>query len=399
MKNGSVLIVGAGPTGVAAALALGQQGLDVTLLERDAEPNVSPRAMVYLHPLLPDFDRWGILETMRQRGLMDTEGFNLHLIALDEVLSAPNSDVEGLTPTPYNIHLGQGEFVRLVLERLVEMDNVTIHAGAQVVGLEQDDSGVTATVATAEGTQVFTADWLIGADGGHSVVRESIGATLEGFTWPERFVAINVIHDFRARGFRSSNLYAHPELAAVIAQIDANNLWRCTFQEDADLPEEGVEERIHAYLQQLLGPDAEYTVDAFRPYRMHQRLSSKLREGRVMLIGDAGHLTNPTGGLGLTTGLYDVLALEEVLPAVVRGEAEKSVLDRWAEDRARVFSEITSPTASNLKNLVYGRLPAEELREATQQMREITSTLEGRQTMLMGLDGPRSPSLLAPQGG
>ena len=206
MKNGSVLIVGAGPTGVAAALALGQQGLDVTLLERDAEPNVSPRAMVYLHPLLPDFDRWGILETMRQRGLMDTEGFNLHLIALDEVLSAPNSDVEGLTPTPYNIHLGQGEFVRLVLERLVEMDNVTIHAGAQVVGLEQDDSGVTATA--TEGTQVFTADWLIGADGGHSV-RESIGATLEGL--PGRNGrAINVITF--ARGFRVQIFMLTPSL-------------------------------------------------------------------------------------------------------------------------------------------------------------------------------------------
>tara|TARA_B100000378_G_scaffold212761_1_gene175822 strand:+ start:13813 stop:14949 length:1137 start_codon:yes stop_codon:yes gene_type:complete len=369
----------------------------VVLIDAEREPNLSPRAIVYLHPLLPDLDRLGILDDMRSRGHIDHEGFNMHLVALDEILSAPNSELEGASPTPYNIHMGQGEFTQIVIEHLAKLDTVDVRWGSRLVGFEQDDSGVTATIETDAGTEQLRVGWLIGADGGRSTVRDLIGATLEGSTWDERFVAVNLRYDFRSIGMRSSNLYVHPTLPAVIAQIDKSGLWRCTFQESADLPEETVEERVHAYLHALLGEDAEYELVAFRPYRMHQRLASKLREGRVLLVGDAAHLTNPTGGLGLTTGLYDVLALEEVLPAVARGEAGEEALDRFAADRSRVFSEITSPTASMLKNVVYGGLEPEALREATAMQRQFTSTHEQRVAMLLGLDAVRSPSLLQPE--
>jgi 3-(3-hydroxy-phenyl)propionate hydroxylase/6-hydroxy-3-succinoylpyridine 3-monooxygenase len=395
-NDASIIVVGAGPVGAVTALALGRRGLRVTVIERDESPNMSPRAIVYLHPLLPDLDRLGLLDDMRERGHIDHEGFNLHLVALDEVLSAPNTEIEGLTPTPYNIHLGQGAFVRLVLEHLETMGNVDVRWRTSVRDVVQDRDAVSVSVEVDGELETVHADWLVAADGARSTVRDLIGARLEGTTWDERFVAVNLRHDFRARGFRSSNLYAHPTLPAVIAQIDADGLWRCTFQEAGDLPEEGLGGRVDDYLHALLGDDADFEVVEYRPYRMHQRQSTKIHDGRVLLVGDAAHVTNPTGGLGLTTGLYDVLALEEVLPAVIEGVADDSALDRFAQDRARVFSEVSSPTASNLKNLVYGGLPAEELRAATQPMREMTATREGRQAMLLGLDGVRSPSLLRP---
>lgn len=395
MVSDSVIVVGAGPVGVTAALALARRGLTVTVLDAEAAPNMSPRAIVYLHPLLPDLDRLGVLDDMRAKGHLDHEGFNMHLVALGEVLSAPNTDIEDLSPTPFNVHMGQGEFTTIVLDHLSRLDNVEVLWGTRLTDLAQDHEGVTATVETSDGTRELRAAWLVGADGGRSAARELIGATLEGTTWGERFVATNVRFDFRSLGFFSSNLFVHPTHAAVIAQIDGSGLWRCTFQEDESLPEETVEERIHQYFRGLLGEEASYDLVAYRPYKMHQRLATTLRAGRVLLAGDAAHLTNPTGGLGLTTGLYDVLALEEVLPAVAFGEADESALDRYAADRSRVFSEISSPQASHLKRIVYGGLGADELRELTQPMREMTSTREGRRTMLMGLDGVRSPSLLA----
>jgi len=396
MANDSVLVAGAGPVGVMAALALAKQGLSVTVVEAEPAANMSPRAVVYLHPLLPDLDRLGILGDMKDRGHLDREGFNMHITAFGEVLSAPFEVIDDDTPTPYNLHLGQGEFTTLVAEHLDRL-GVEVRWGTRVTGLQQDADGVTVTVETAHGAEQLRAAWLVGADGGRSAVRELIGASLDGFTWDERFVATNLRADLRSRGFRSSNLYVDPTHACVIADIDGKGLWRCTFQESDSLPEAGIVERIEAFYRGLWGADFEFELVDYQPYRMHQRLASKLRDGRVVLIGDAAHLTNPTGGLGLTTGLYDVLALEEVLPAVAKGEVDDVYLDLWAAERSRVFSEISSPIASGLKRIVYGDVDPEELRAATEFQRTHTATREGQREMLLSLDSVRSPSILAMQ--
>jgi len=394
VSSESVCVVGAGPVGVIAALSLARRGIPVTLIDESPGPNMSPRAIVYLNPLLPDLDALGILDDMKARGFIDTEGFNMHLVALNEVLSAPNTVLEGVMPTPFNIHMGQGEFTTLVLEHLATLDNVDVFWGTKLISLDQDDSVVTLHVDGGGELRQLHADWVIGADGARSAARVAIGATLEGTTWDERFVATNLRFNFRAMGMRASNLYVHPELAAVIAQINAEDLWRCTFQEDASLPLEDLEDRIRVYFSKLLGPDADYELVAYQPYKMHQRMATKMREGRVMLVGDAAHLTNPTGGLGLTTGLYDVFLLDEALTAVVEGRAGIDILDRWAEARTKVFTTVSSPLASGLKQIVYGGLSGDELQVATQPMRESTATVESQRQMLLGLDGIRSPSLL-----
>lgn len=394
MTNDSVIIVGAGPTGVAAALALSRLGIAVTVLEAEHEPNMSPRAVVYLHPILPDLERLGVLERMKQQGHVDREGFNLHLIALGERISAPNSVLDGHTPTPFNIHMGQGEFTTIAIEELSRRGGVDVNWGTRVLGIEQDARGVDVTIERDGVRSKLRAGWVIGADGARSVVREHIGGTLEGTTWDERFIAINLYTDYRSRGFFSSNLYAHPTLGTVIAQINAAGLWRTTIQEDASLDLEGAEQRIHDFLRALLGEGAEYEIDAFQPYKMHQRLSTRMREGRVLLAGDAAHLTNPTGGLGLTSGLYDVYALEQVLPAVIGGTADESALDRYAASRSEKFREVASPAASMLKRIVYGNLPLDELREITRPLRETNSTPEGQLKGQLGMDGLRSPSLI-----
>jgi 3-(3-hydroxy-phenyl)propionate hydroxylase len=397
MTENSLTVVGAGPVGLIAALAFARQGVQVTVLEAALEVNMSPRAMVYLSPVLVDLDRYGILDDMKERGFIDHEGFNMHLVELGEVLRAPNTVIEGFAHAPFNVHMGQGQLCEIVLEHLAKLPNVTVHWGAGVTGLEQDETGVTLTTTDAAGeTRTVRSAWVIGADGGRSAVRGLIGATLEGTTWAERFVATNVRYDFRSMGMSSSNLFVHPTLPAVIAQINQQGLWRCTFQESVDLPEEQIEHRIADYFEALLGEGADYELVSYSPYRMHQRLSTQLRQGRVMLAGDAAHLTNPTGGMGLTGGLYDVFALEEALLAVMTGASDDSILDRWAEARSAKFTEFSSPTASFLKDLVYGSHDAETLRLRTEPIRVNTATIDTQRAMLLGLDGGRSASLLAP---
>jgi 3-(3-hydroxy-phenyl)propionate hydroxylase len=393
-----VAIVGAGPVGVTLALFLCRAGSRVIVLEKDPTINTSPRAMVYLHPLLGDLHGIGMLEPMLRCAWRDREGFNLHLAATGEVISIPNAALDGIHPHPYNLHLGQGEYCRIAVEQLAQYPGATIAMGAQVHAIDDAPGGVTVHYASGGCARSVKARWVVGADGGHSTVRQLIGASLPGTTWDERFVATNVRYPFRSHGFKSSNMYVDDQIGCVIAQISPDGLWRCTFQESAQLPEGTVAERIPAFFARLLGDAAAADVElvAFRPYRMHQRLASTWRRGRAVLAGDAAHLTNPTGGLGLTTGLYDVILLQEALLAVLTG-ADEDLLDRYADERARVFREITSPNATNFKRLVYDSHDLQALDRAAQPFRDAAATLEGQRAFLAGLDIVRSPRLTVTQ--
>src|ERR1700733_11818991 len=202
MGGDSIAIAGGGPVGLIAALAFGLDGHDVTVFEAAEAPSTAPRAIVYLNPLLPDLDRLGLLADMKARGHVDHEGFNMHLVALGEVLSAPNSVLDGVVAHPYNVHLGQGDVCQVALEHLGRLPNVEVRFGQRVTGLEQDGDGVTLTVDNRGRQDPHRAGWLVGADGGRSTVRELIGATADGMTWHERFVATNVCVDFRALGMK-----------------------------------------------------------------------------------------------------------------------------------------------------------------------------------------------------
>ncbi|WP_157731758.1 FAD-dependent monooxygenase [Arthrobacter sp. YN] len=384
------MVAGAGPVGLTLALFLARAGRTVTVLEREAGPNEAPRAMVYLHSLLPDLAGIGMLDPMRGVGYEDHEGLNLHLASTGELISIPNTALEGEVDYPFNVHLGQGEYCRLAIAQLMDMPNVRLRFNSEVTGFADSKDGVSVQVA---GEDDVTARYLVGSDGGQSLVRKQLGATLEGFTWTDRFVATNVRFPFESMGFFGSNMYVHPEIACIISRINSDGLWRVTYQEPESLPVETVEDRIPEHFHKLTG-GRDVDVVSFNPYRMHQRLSTKLRSGNVILAGDAAHLTNPTGGLGLTTGLYDVVLLQETLRAVLDG-ADEDALDYYEAERSRVFREVTSPNASSLKTLLYESSTPELLEQHIAPIRQLAGTESGQRQFLHGLDAMRSPALTA----
>ena len=162
---------------------------------------------------------------------------------------------------------------------------------------------------------------------------------------------------------------------AVICKIDQSDAWRVTFVEDPELPIEGLPERIDAMFVDHL-PDLPYEVLAASPYRMHQRVADKMRIGRVILVGDAAHVTNPTGGLGLTGGMFDAFALIEALNRVIHDGADHDILEFYEQDRRRIFTEITSPRASqNLRNLYYLK-EGQEKEDRIQFLRDVAGNPE-----------------------
>jgi 2-polyprenyl-6-methoxyphenol hydroxylase-like FAD-dependent oxidoreductase len=204
-----------------------------------------------------------------------------------------------------------------------------------------------------DGIEFLRASWVVGADGAGSLVRKALGLQFEGMTWPERFVATNLFHDFASGGYALSTLVVDQQWGAVIVKINDEGLWRCTYMEDGSQPEASFMERLPAAYDNLLVGEGGYTLDRAAPYRMHQRCCETFRVGRVVLVGDAAHVTNPTGGYGLTTGLFDAYALWPTLAAILLDGADPGLLDTYSAERRQIYLNRTSPRAIANKRLVF----------------------------------------------
>jgi 3-(3-hydroxy-phenyl)propionate hydroxylase/6-hydroxy-3-succinoylpyridine 3-monooxygenase len=167
-----------------------------------------------------------------------------------------------------------------------------------------------------------------------------------------------------------------------------------TWAERASLPQDGLQERIDEFLTTLLPAGERYELVAFSRYRMHQRAAERLRAGRVLLAGDAAHTTNPTSGFGLVGGLFDSYVLTEALAAVLAGDADQEVLDRYSDDRLTAFWTVSSPLSTESKRLVFHSQDLDRLEVDLQMLRRVSRS----PALLAGfwLQGSRaeSPSLL-----
>jgi 3-(3-hydroxy-phenyl)propionate hydroxylase/6-hydroxy-3-succinoylpyridine 3-monooxygenase len=347
-----VIIVGGGPTGFVTALGLAQAGVDVCLLEAEGGINDSPRAGVYHWSMLDGRERLGIREEAEQIGYTKDD-YLWFVKQTGERLAYDLKVLERITRFNYNIQLGQDRLAEICQRRLEAMPDAAIHWRTAFAGLEQDDAGVTVRATSPEGQVELRAKYVVGADGAGSAVRKALGLAFDGMTWPERFVATNLHHDFESGGYWQSTMVVDDEWGAVIVKITREGLWRCTYMEDASLPEATYVERIPAAYRHLLPGEGGYELVQSSPYKMHQRCAERFRLGRVVLAGDAAHVTNPTGGFGLTTGLFDAFSLWPTLAAVLLEGADAALLDVWADERRAIFLDKTSPQACAYKDFVF----------------------------------------------
>jgi 3-(3-hydroxy-phenyl)propionate hydroxylase/6-hydroxy-3-succinoylpyridine 3-monooxygenase len=347
-----VVIVGAGPVGLVNALALARQGISVVVLEREADVFRAPRAMTYHWSALFGLADLGLLEHMKRAGFIVTET-NFHVFATGENVTLSLAPLAGRVDHPYNLTLGQDRFAEVVLEHLREYAHAQVLWSTEVTGIIDVGDRVAVEVASDGETQTISAQWLIAADGAQSQTRKRVGQSFTGLTWPHKFIATNVRFDFAKLGLWQTNYLVDPKVGSVVAKVRADGLWRVTWSEDANIPDEGVDERVAAHYAAILGPDADYELVGRSMYRMHQRAVENMRVGRVVFVGDAAHATNPTSGFGLVGGLYDSYVLSEALGAVIRGEASDAILDRYSDERLAAFWTVSSPVSTESKRLVF----------------------------------------------
>jgi 2-polyprenyl-6-methoxyphenol hydroxylase-like FAD-dependent oxidoreductase len=375
---GDVLIVGAGPVGLLCALALAQTGAQVTVIEADADVSDAPRAAIYFSSTMRILDQLGLLDEVDAQSVRGGCLAN-YFPEFGEKFAINISCMRGIT-YDYQLHAGQDIVARITMEHARRL-GVKILFKHELLALAQTADSATATVKTPAGVREMKARWIVGADGARSSVRRMLGIEFEGFSWDNRFVATNVYCDFASLGYETANFVCDPVYMAVIAIIAKDGLWRLTYQEDASQPIETFMDRLPERYAHFIPAGVPYEIKAANPYVIHQRAATTLRQGRILLAGDAAHATNPCGGLGLTTGIITGVVLSDVLGAVIRGDEDDAILDRYSDERRRVFWDVTSPSASFTKQMLERSDPVERRQDVENARANATDPARARMVM------------------
>jgi 2-polyprenyl-6-methoxyphenol hydroxylase-like FAD-dependent oxidoreductase len=342
-----IVVAGAGPVGLFIALKLARNGVPVVVLEADSEISKSPRALGYRWPVPKALASVGILEDARKVGVIGRD--NQYRTLAGDINKMPISLLDTEKEQPYDLQLGQDILAEIILDHLTRLPNAAVRRRHRVTDVAQDADSVTVSIDAQGEPRALRARWLIGADGARSTVRNALNLAFDGFTWPERFVATNVYYDFKAYGFGSANFLSDPLNYAIVIQINDNSLWRIAYGEIAEISEAEVRRRVGDHYAAIMPGKEKWELVNIASYRVHERCAERFRVGRVLLAGDAAHICNPVGGLGLAGGIVDGVALSNALVRLLKRDATEAILDQYAEERRKVFLEFTSPTVSEYK--------------------------------------------------
>jgi 3-(3-hydroxy-phenyl)propionate hydroxylase/6-hydroxy-3-succinoylpyridine 3-monooxygenase len=394
MENEGVIIVGAGTVGLATALGLARAGIDVHVLEARDSAITEPRDTLYHWSVLEGLSGLGVLGDSERVGLR-SDRWGYKVLMTGEIIRFSLSLIADEIPHPFNLHLDQTTMTRIMLAHLTRYPGATVESGAEVTQVTQDASGVTVVAECADGARTCRARWVVGADGSRSIVRRQLGLALAGMTWPERFVSTDLRFDFASLGFAIDGYQIDPVYGAVVSKVNESGLWRYIHAESRTLPEDSIGERVRSILDVVLPAGADPLIESSYPYRIHQRSADRFRVGRALLVGDAAHLTNPTSGLGLTSGLFDAFALTEALAAVIHQERADDILDLYSEVRHRNFWEFTSPTSTEAMELVFPSGDNTRQEEFVQELRELAADPDACRDYLHAGAGSATPSLLS----
>ncbi len=348
-------IVGAGPVGVVAAIALARKDIRVALFEAGREIDHSPRAATTHPSTLEMLAELGLLEEFQSVGLVARhfqfwDGATKTLVA-----EFDHQVLRDETPYPFVVQAEQHKLSEIGLRRLAAMANVELRLGTSVTDVAQDSRGARVTT---EGAEQHVFDYVIGCDGGRSTVRKCLDVEFEGYTWPERFLVLTTLFDFQAALACSPRSYiSDPEEWTNLFKVMGDDLkgrWRAVFpaRENETDDEAFSEDAVRRRLRKLCEDHPMELVAHRNIYRVHQRVAKSFRKARVFLAGDAAHVNNPVGGLGLNCGIHDAMELAETLDQVASGRAGEELLDRYERRRRPLNIEyVQQQTVANKKRL------------------------------------------------
>jgi 3-(3-hydroxy-phenyl)propionate hydroxylase len=358
-----VIIAGSGPVGSTLALALAQADVPVILLERNETLPVDLRASTFHPPSLDMLSDLGVGEEMVARGLAVTH-YQYRDRVSGEIAEFDMGVISDLTRHPFRLQLEQYELTRIIAQRLEAYPHVSQRFGAALTGFEQTPHGVSVSL----GSQTIQGSFLVGADGASSSVRKGAGIGFSGFTYDEKFLVISTSFAFEKVFEKLAwvNYVSDPDEWCVMLRTE--KLWRILWPTQPDVSDDHYlsEDHIQARLKALHATGHPYEIGHRTLYNVHQRVAETYVKGRVILAGDAAHINNPLGGMGMNGGLHDAINLADKLVTILKAGGDKdrllSLYDRQRRETATHF--VQKHTIEN-KKLMETRDPlAQKKRQA-----------------------------------
>ena len=348
-----VFIAGAGPVGLVAAANLVHRGVPVTVFEAGATLSEESRASTFHPPTLDMLDTFGATAPLMAQGLKAPR-FQYRSKAHGLLAEFDFGAIADATGNPYRVQCEQSKLTRILLDQLGSQSIFQIEFGSAVQGVTQDDDSVEITLERNGHVERRRAHWLIGADGARSDVRRSLGIAFEGFTWPERFLVVSTPFDFGKviPGLVEVCYVADPQRWHFLLQIPG--LCRVMFPIAAHESDElALSPDFAQSLMATIVPGlSHYEIAHVTLYRVHQRVARTFALGRTFLVGDAAHINNPLGGMGMNGGIHDAINLTERLADVWHGQSDPAELERFDRQRRPVTLEyIETQSIKNKRNL------------------------------------------------
>ncbi|KVG67530.1 FAD-dependent oxidoreductase [Burkholderia pseudomultivorans] len=328
-----VIVVGAGPVGLSAAIDLAQQGVPVVLLDDDDTLSTGSRAICFAKRTLEIFDRLGCGERFVDKGVSWHVG---KVFLQDEQLYAFDLLPEQGHARPAFINLQQYYVEGYLAERAFELPNIDIRWKHKVTGVEQSAGHAVLTIETPEGVETLRAQYVVAADGSRSPLRAAMGLESRGRTFKDRFLIADV--KMKAEFPTERWFWFDPPFhrnQSVLLHRQPDNVWRIDFQLgwDADPVAEKQPERVIPRVRALLGPDVEFELEWVSVYTFRCQRMDTFRHGRVLFAGDSAHGVSPFGARGANSGVQDADNLAWKLKLVLDGSAPDRLLDTYASER------------------------------------------------------------------
>ena len=333
-----LVIIGAGPVGLAAAIDARLQGLEVLLFDEDDSVSVGSRAVCYAKRALEVLDRLGVGDPLCEKGVSWNIGRTF--LQEDEVYRF-NLVPDAGHKRPGMINLQQYYLEETLVSRAREL-GADLRWKCKVTGVSSQADHAVLTVQSPDGEFQIEADWLIVADGARSPVRQMLGLDIDGHIFKDRFLIADVVMkaDFPAERWFWFDPPFHPN-QSVLLHRQADNVWRIDFQLgwQADPEEEKKPEKVIPRIKAMLGDDREFELEWVSVYTFQCRRMSQFRHGSVLFVGDAAHQVSPFGARGANSGLQDTDNLCWKLKLVLDGKAPERLLDTYSEERVYAADE------------------------------------------------------------